>query len=350
MICSSVSAILPLACAIAAIELRRARLRAAPLRARAAVRRLIWTRFFFHSSRTPSSSRSISSISLSLAACCAVRPPISSCSCAIALAQLRLLAVARAAPQLEQLAFAVDDRARRRDRPVAREQLVGKVDRCRRRRARLSSRALRASSSSSPLVTIARLARVTVSSSRTTMSPALTRSPSRTRSSPTTPPVGCCTFLTLESTTIEPGAITAPDNSRGRRPAADAADQHDDDDEPGQQMTADRAGAVVRHRLLSFMTSPLPLSGTTLSGRGPAGVALQHACASTSSFGPKACARPWSITSSRSTPASALGRCATTTTMPPRARTPRMAWLSASSPSASRLEFGSSSTTRNGSP
>ena len=58
-----------------------------------------------------------------------------------------------------------------------------------------------------------RLARVTVSSSRTTTSPALTRSPSRTRTSPTTPPVGCCTFLILVSTTIEPGAISAPDNS-----------------------------------------------------------------------------------------------------------------------------------------
>ncbi len=43
------------------------------------------------------------------------------------------------------------------------------------------------------------------------MSPALTRSPSRTRTSPTTPPVGCCTFLTLESTTTAPGAISAPE-------------------------------------------------------------------------------------------------------------------------------------------
>ena len=43
------------------------------------------------------------------------------------------------------------------------------------------------------------------------MSPALTTSPSRTRTSPTTPPVGCCTFLTLESTTTDPGAISAPE-------------------------------------------------------------------------------------------------------------------------------------------
>src|SRR5829696_6272079 len=51
----------------------------------------------------------------------------------------------------------------------------------------------------------------------------------------------------------------------------------------------------------------------------------------------------------RSTPASALGRCAITTTMRPRARAPRIAWVSACSPSASRLEFGSSNTSRNGS-
>src|SRR5262249_14260294 len=46
-----------------------------------------------------------------------------------------------------------------------------------------------------------------------TTSPAFTRTPSRTRSSLTTPPVGCCTFLTFESTTTEPAATTAPDSS-----------------------------------------------------------------------------------------------------------------------------------------
>src|SRR5712692_1287347 len=44
------------------------------------------------------------------------------------------------------------------------------------------------------------------------MSPTLTRSPSRTLSSPTTPPVGCCTFLTFESTTTDPDAISAPES------------------------------------------------------------------------------------------------------------------------------------------
>src|SRR3954452_20954144 len=58
---------------------------------------------------------------------------------------------------------------------------------------------------------MARLAFTTVSSRRTTISPALTVSPSCARTSPTTPPVGCCTFLTLESTTTCPGAISAPE-------------------------------------------------------------------------------------------------------------------------------------------
>src|SRR6202035_2703950 len=60
---------------------------------------------------------------------------------------------------------------------------------------------------------MARVARVTVSSRRITTSPLLTRLPSRTRSSPTTPPVGCCTFLTLESTTTLPEAMSAPESA-----------------------------------------------------------------------------------------------------------------------------------------
>src|SRR5262245_56964056 len=35
--------------------------------------------------------------------------------------------------------------------------------------------------------------------------------PSCTFKAPTMPPVGCCTFLTFESTTIEPCAISAPE-------------------------------------------------------------------------------------------------------------------------------------------
>ncbi|GLR89724.1 hypothetical protein GCM10007857_64380 [Bradyrhizobium iriomotense] len=39
----------------------------------------------------------------------------------------------------------------------------------------------------------------------------MTTSLSRTRTSLTMPPVGCCTFFTFESTTTEPGAIRAPE-------------------------------------------------------------------------------------------------------------------------------------------
>ena len=62
-------------------------------------------------------------------------------------------------------------------------------------------------------MTIAKFACVTVSSRRMRISPALTRSPSRARTSPTTPPLGCWTFLTLESTTSEPCAMIAPEIS-----------------------------------------------------------------------------------------------------------------------------------------
>jgi hypothetical protein len=60
---------------------------------------------------------------------------------------------------------------------------------------------------------MARLARMTVSSSRITTSPSRTLLPSRTRNSPTIPPVRCWTFFTLESTTTDPEAITAPASS-----------------------------------------------------------------------------------------------------------------------------------------
>ena len=57
------------------------------------------------------------------------------------------------------------------------------------------------------------VARVTVSSRRITIWPVLDRMlPSLTRISPTMPPVGCWTFLTFDSTTTVPGAITAPDS------------------------------------------------------------------------------------------------------------------------------------------
>src|SRR5437764_13173611 len=91
-------------------------------------------------------------------------------------------------------------------------------------------------------------------------------------------------------------------------------------------------------------------AATGADGAGaPAGGCGLNNLARTSSRGPMVWTRPLIMARTRSMPASALGRCATTTTMPPRARTPRMAWASALSPSASRLELGSSSTTRKGS-
>src|SRR3990172_3893096 len=74
------------------------------------------------------------------------------------------------------------------------------------------------------------------------------------------------------------------------------------------------------------------------------------AFASTSSFGPWNLTRPPAKARIVSVPAMALALCATTTTIPPRARTPMMAWVKACSPSESRLEFGSSRTTRKGAP
>ena len=65
---------------------------------------------------------------------------------------------------------------------------------------------------------------------------------------------------------------------------------------------------------------------------------------------PKACIRPSFKTSRWSVAPISDGRWAMTTTMPPRERTAPMARASARSPSLSRLELGSSRTTRNGSP
>ena len=64
-------------------QLRRVRPRAARASRSSAVSRVICTRLFFQSSRTPSSSLPIRAISRALASCWAVRPLISSCSCVI---------------------------------------------------------------------------------------------------------------------------------------------------------------------------------------------------------------------------------------------------------------------------
>src|SRR5215207_5647339 len=176
-----------------------------------AVTRWICTRFLRQRSRTPSSSCPISSVSRFFAATWPVRPWISSLSCAIrslscafwpALAERRNSNRFRSPVMLRAASGSLA-----RVRSSAGKRMLSTLSRS------ASSRARRAWSSFRLFTTIARFACVIVSSSRTTMSPACTLSPSRTRSSPTTPPVGCWTFLTFESTTRLPGAITAPDSS-----------------------------------------------------------------------------------------------------------------------------------------
>jgi hypothetical protein len=77
-------------------------------------------------------------------------------------------------------------------------------------------------------VIIARFALVCVSSSRTTISPRLTGSPSRTRNSPTTPPVGCWTFFTFESTHQKSRRDHRAGELSRRRPAANSQNKEGD--------------------------------------------------------------------------------------------------------------------------
>src|SRR6266702_2959056 len=140
-----------------------------------------------------------------------------------------------------------------------------------------------------------------------------------------------------------------------RRPAAEADGQNQHDRDPEDQVKPDRlphgslrAGfcPANRHRAHALAT---PASETTLIGADGA-TRGWSTWASTCSFGPKACIRPSRSTSIWSTASTPIGRCATTITMAPRSRAARMARVSASSPSVSRLELGSSSTIRNGLP
>ncbi len=149
---------------------------------------------------TPAASRLISWICFSLESFCAWKPRISSLSCSMRWRKLRLLPDARAAAQLEQLALAIHDAG---DIGIVglRQQLGRKLHAVGAVALALQPRLARGKLVR-PLVTMARLARVTVSSRRTRICPAFTWSPSCTSNSPTMPPVGCCTFFTLESTTI----------------------------------------------------------------------------------------------------------------------------------------------------
>src|SRR5262249_30378296 len=122
----------------------------------------------------------------------------------------------------------------------------------------------------------------------------------------------------------------------GRGPAAHPAADQQHHHHAGGEMAADRA----LRRIVS-LAHRAPAPSVTIWGGMAVGGAGRRPLLSPSSLGPKAWQRPSPIISTWSTPASALGLWATTTTMPPRRRTPRIAWLSASSPSASRLELGS---------
>ena len=105
--------------------------------------------------------------------CWPVRPWISSLSCAMRCRSCAFWPARRLARNSNSLRSPVIDRGDARGRRPWREAPPGRRW-CRRRRARLRAGPCGHWSSSRPLVTMARLARVTVSSSRTTMSPALT--------------------------------------------------------------------------------------------------------------------------------------------------------------------------------
>src|SRR5262249_14823350 len=134
-----------------------------------------------------------------------------------------------------------------------------------------------------------------------------------------------------------------------RRPAPDAAGEEHGDGQTREIKPADRAAGVQFAR-----THCRPLSAvlpTTLRLPGAAGAVR---CAKTlrkiSSRGPKPCCTPLASTRSRSQAESVAGRCAISTTIALRALRSMIAWCKAVSPSPSRFAFGSSRTTRNGSP
>ena len=123
-------------------------------------------------------------------------------------------------------------------------------------------------------------------------------------SSPTTPPVGCWTFFTFE---IDDDRALRDERAGdlGRcRPTAHAAGEQQHDQAAGQKMTMDRVARAARRGRGQHIRSPffkaladsmneprdlhalaLPLSGTTLSGRGP-GSGRCNTLARTSSLGP----------------------------------------------------------------
>src|SRR5205085_565582 len=106
----------------------------------------------------------------------------------------------------------------------------------------------------------------------------------------------------------------------GDRPAADTAHQQEAGCHSEQEMPID--GPLRAHDAAPCVRMTKRAGAGVTIGIGMAGTGLTKSF-STTSFGPNACWRPARITSIVSTPASALGRWAITTTMPPRSRTPR---------------------------
>ena len=264
------------------------------------------------------------------------------------LAQLLLLAALRAGAGTEQGALALQDPCNVGLIAGAYLQVVGKGGLALPSRS-ACSRARRALSAVSSLRTMPRLARVVVSSSRTTTSPASTRWPSRTLSAPTTPPVGCCTLRRFEldddAAGGDDGAVERNIDAPGRSPCRRAAARPG---APRQGSAGRRAPCRSQGASLGCIAATFAIAA--LGGRPRIWRAFWTVLASTSSFGPNATASPAFMTRIRSTAAMALGRWAMTTPIAPRALSPPIAAPTAASPSASRLALGSSSTTRNGSP
>ena len=90
------------------------------------------------------------------------------------------------------------------------------------------------------------------------------------------PPVGCCTFLTFDSTTTVPGAITAPASSLVAAQPPMPPTSSDQCREADEVEPADRPARIVA----SAVMASLPTASATTRSDGrqpPAGRACEHA-------------------------------------------------------------------------
>ena len=198
---------------------------------------------------------------------------------------------------------------------------------------------------------MARLVRACVSSSRTTMSPFLTRSPSLT---PKVADHAARRVLHLLDVAVDHQLARRDDRARD---LASASPQPKTMPHQDERRRRGRARDGARSDCWT-VTVPAPadrppactvIGGTMRAAGSPRGWCCCGGC-NTCSFGPNACWRPFSMTSTMSTPASAIGR-----------------WADHDDDAAARadaedglgqrlvalaveLELGSSSTTRKGSP